>query len=79
MRFTFKATADSADKGKMHSICSTPELSKRNFCDGLEIKFTSPLGQIQQAGASETVEKRVIPCFTLVNDYKRLDTRSISL
>jgi len=26
------------DKGKMHSICSTPELSEeRNFCDGLEI------------------------------------------
>jgi len=79
MRFTFKATADAADKDKMHSICSSPELSKRNFCDGLEIKFASPLGQIQRAGASETVQKSVTSCFTLVNDYKRIDARSISL
>jgi len=71
MRFTFKATADAADKGKTHSTCSTPELSKRNFYNGLEIKFTSPLRQIEQAGASETAEKSVTPCFTLVSDYKR--------
>jgi len=50
----------------MHSICSTPELSKRNFCDGLEIKFTSPLGQIQQDGASETPEKSVLVLLWLV-------------
>jgi len=75
IRFTFKARVDAADKGKMQSMCSIPELSKRNFCDGLEIKFTSPQGQIQQAGASEAAEKSVIPCFTLVIDYKRLDTR----
>jgi len=31
-----------------------PELSERNFCDGLERKFTSPVGGMQQAGASET-------------------------
>ena len=43
---------------------------------GLEIKFTSLLGEMQQAGASETAGKSVTPCFTLVNDYKRLDTRS---
>jgi len=34
------------------------------LCDGLEIEFTSPLGEIQQAGASETVAKSVTPCFT---------------
>jgi len=37
---------------------------QRNFCDGLEIKFTSPLGVIQQDGASETAAKSVSPCFT---------------
>jgi len=42
----------------------------------LEIKFTLLLGEIQQAGASETAGKSVTPCFTLVSDYKRLDTRS---
>ena len=36
-------------------------------------KFTSLLGEIQQAGASETAGKSVTPCFTLVSDYKRLD------
>ena len=49
---------------------------ERNFCDGLEIMFTSLLGEIQQAGASETAGKSVTPCFTLVSDYKRLDTMS---
>jgi len=24
-------------QGKLYSICSTPELSERNFCDALEI------------------------------------------
>ena len=42
----FKATADAADKGKIYSICSTPELSERNYCDGLEVKVISPLGGI---------------------------------
>jgi len=27
---------------------------RQEFCDGLEMKFTSPLGGIQQAGAPET-------------------------
>jgi len=27
----FNATADVADKGKLYKICSTPELSERNF------------------------------------------------
>jgi len=42
----------------------------------LEIKFTSLLDEIQQAGASETAGKSVTPCFTLASDYKQLDTRS---
>jgi len=33
------------------------------FCDGLEMKFTSPLGRIQQAGAPETVAKSVVNCY----------------
>jgi len=64
LRRLFKAAADAADKGKLYSICSTPELPERNFCDGLEEKFTSPLGWIQQAGASVTAAKSVTPCFT---------------
>jgi len=28
----------------LYSICSTPELSKKNFCNGLEMKFASTLG-----------------------------------
>jgi len=42
-----------------------PQLLERNFCDGLEMKFTSPFGEIKQAGASETAEKSVTPCFYL--------------
>jgi len=38
-------------------------------------KFTSLLGDIQQAGASETAGESVTP-FTLATDYKRLDIRS---
>jgi len=38
------------------------ELSDWNFYDGLEMKFTSPLGGIQQAGAPKTNEKSVAPC-----------------
>jgi len=33
----------------------------RNFCDGIEMKFTSPLRDIQQAGALETPAKSVTP------------------
>ena len=32
----FKATADAADKGKIYSICSTPEISERNFVMALK-------------------------------------------
>jgi len=57
----FKATADG--KGELYSICSTPVLSARYFCDGLEMKFASSVGGIQQAGASETAAKSATPCF----------------
>jgi len=43
-------------------ICNTPELSERN---GLETNLTPPSGGIQQAGAPETAEKSVTPCFYL--------------
>jgi len=33
-RWSFQTAADAADKGKLYSICSTPELSERNFRDG---------------------------------------------
>jgi len=42
-----------------------PKLPGRNFCDGLEMKFTSPLGGIQQVGAPETAAKSVTPCLTV--------------
>jgi len=34
-----KGTADAADKGKMYSFCSKPEIPERNFCDDLEIRL----------------------------------------
>jgi len=37
---------------------------REEFCDGIEMKFTSPLGGMQQAGASETAATGVSPCFT---------------
>jgi len=37
--------------------------------------FASLLGEIQQIGAPEQLGKVVTPCFTLVSDYKQLDTR----
>jgi len=37
---------------------------REEFCDGLEVKFTSPLEGIQQAGAPETAMKNFTPCFT---------------
>ena len=64
LRWSFKSEANAADKGKLYGTCSTPELSERNFCDRVEMKFTSPLGGIHQAGASETAAKSVTPCFT---------------
>jgi len=38
-----------------------PGLSKRNFCNGLEMKLSAPLGGIQQAGAQETDVKALLP------------------
>jgi len=49
-----------------------PDLSERNFCDGLETKFTSQLGGIQQASAPETNAKSVTPCFAFGSDYKHV-------
>jgi len=45
--------------------------------NGLEMKFTEPLGGIQQAGAPKTAVKSITPIVLLaVIDYdcKRLDT-----
>jgi len=36
---------------------------KLQFCDGLEMTFISPLGEIQQIGAPETAAKSSTPCF----------------
>jgi len=40
-----------------------PELSERHFCDGLEMKFTSLLDVIQQAGALERAAKSINSLF----------------
>jgi len=39
-------------------------LTEKNLCDGIEMKFTSSSGDIQQAGGPETPAKSVTPCFT---------------
>jgi len=65
IRCSFKVTADATDKDKQYGICSMPDrVIRDNFCDGLEMKFTSPLGEIQHAGAPETPAKSVAACFT---------------
>jgi len=38
-------------------------LIREEFCDGLEMKFTLPLGVIQQVGAPEIAAKNVTPYF----------------
>jgi len=51
-------------QARISYICSTPAgLAERNSCDGLEMKFASPLGGIQQAGAPEIAAKSITPCF----------------
>ena len=70
IRYLFKATTDTADKGKFYNICS---VSERNFCNGLEIKFAQPPGGMEQADALETDAKSVTPYFYLrFVTYKRL-------
>jgi len=45
---------------------------QRNFCDGLEMKFTSPLGGIQQAGAAKQLERAFLLVLLPVSDYKHV-------
>jgi len=55
-------------------VCSTPELSERNFCGVFEMKVALPLRGVQ-AGAPETAAKKVLRMFLLaINYYKRLYT-----
>ena len=61
--FILKATTDAADKRKLYSNCSKPEISERNFCGGLEMNFTSSISGIEQARASDAAAKSVSPCF----------------
>ena len=89
LRCSFKAPADAADKGELYSICSTPEISERSFCDGLEMKFPSPSCGIQQTGAPETTAKSSYSLFLLavsnslfllaVSNHKRFDTTLYSI
>jgi len=51
-----------------------PELSERNFADGLKMKFTLPLVEILHAGAPETGVKALLLVLLSVSVYKRLDT-----
>jgi len=51
-----------------------PELSERNFADGLKMKFTLPLVEILHAGAPETGVKALRLVLLSVSVYKRLDT-----
>jgi len=64
-----------ADKDKIYSICSTPEIWERKFCNGLGIKFTSPLGEIQKAMAHQRqLRNALILVIVSVREYKRLNT-----
>jgi len=64
--------ADAAVKGTIYSICSMPRLLERNFCDGLNMAFTSPLGGVKQAGSQKQLRKAVIVVSLSVSGYKRI-------
>jgi len=49
---------------------------KVEFCDGLEMKFLSPIGGIQPIGTSETAAKMLHLVLVSVSDCKCLETRS---
>jgi len=57
--YSFKAMADTTDKDKLYLLHA--RVKREDFCDVLEMKLTSPLGGIQQVGASETTAKTVAP------------------
>ena len=57
--YSFKAMADTTDKDKLYLLHA--RVKGEDFCDVLEMKLTSPLGGIQQVGASETTAKTVAP------------------
>jgi len=57
--------ADDADKGKLCTICNTPDISQRNFCDRFEMKFALPLCGMKQVGAAETAAESFISFFYL--------------
>jgi len=60
-----KAMADAAVQSKIQAtVFVACQSYQTNFCHGLEMKFASPSGGIQQAGTPETVAKNVTPCFT---------------
>jgi len=40
--FLLETSADVMDN--LYNVCKMPELPERNFCDGLEMNLTSPLG-----------------------------------
>jgi len=43
LRCSFKAKADAVDKGKLFRSVARQRHQKGIFCDGLEMKFTSPI------------------------------------
>jgi len=45
---------------------------REEFCDGLEVKFASPLEGIQQAGAPETTIKTLLLVLLGFSDYNLL-------
>jgi len=51
-----------------------PELPERNFCDGHEMKLTSALGEMQQAGAGAAAAESVTSCFYVCTCSWRLQT-----
>ena len=50
------------------------QLYQRNFCDVLEMKFTSPLGVIQQACAPKQLGKALLLVLLSVSDNNRVYT-----
>jgi len=59
-KFSSRSLSKTSWPSLIYSICSTPELSERNICDCLKMKFPSPLGGIQQAVHQKQFRKALL-------------------
>jgi len=68
------ATADAADKGKLYCVCSTPELSERNFAMVLKWSFHHQwVGYRKLQVHQKQLRKTLLLVLLSVSDCKRAE------